>query len=165
MGVDTKLRIKEIVDIKLIETVCKKHFDDVKINVRNVEGECGWILFNYKGEARNLFFGHYSDSYDEDGKYVEVPMYTYLSLGCWGSSVEIMTIIAEYFGGWLDENDCDDIDYFFIPKSKNIDIENNYMELYTAIAKEFNCSNTEKVINFIQQNEDLIKKLNYGKHS
>ena len=38
---------------------------------------------------------------------------TYLSLGFWGNSVEIMKeIIAHFGGGWIDENDCDDKTYY-----------------------------------------------------
>lgn len=38
---------------------------------------------------------------------------TYISLGFWGSSVEIIKEIVSYFGGgWVDENDCDDKEYY-----------------------------------------------------
>jgi len=33
------------------------------------------------------------------------------SLVLWGLSIEIMTILCIKFGGWIDENDCDDIGY------------------------------------------------------
>jgi hypothetical protein len=35
-----------------------------------------------------------------------------LSLGCHGSSIEIMKTILKEFGGYLDENDCDGIGYY-----------------------------------------------------
>ena len=41
---------------------------------------------------------------------------TFLSLGKWGHSVEIIKAIAEHFGGWVDENDCDDIPYYWVKK-------------------------------------------------
>ena len=38
---------------------------------------------------------------------------TYISLSCWGSSVEIVKEIVSHFGGgWVDENDCDDKEYY-----------------------------------------------------
>lgn len=43
---------------------------------------------------------------------------TYLSIRCWGNSVEILKGICEEFGGWLDENDCDDNDYYRIDKKE-----------------------------------------------
>lgn len=39
-----------------------------------------------------------------------------LSLSYYDRSVEIMKEILEEFGGWLDENDCDDIGYRYIKK-------------------------------------------------
>ena len=38
----------------------------------------------------------------------------FLDLGYWGSSVEIMKSIISNFSGYLDENDCDDEDPYFI---------------------------------------------------
>lgn len=36
-----------------------------------------------------------------------------LILGYWGNSVEIIQKIIEHFGGgWIDENDCDDVTYY-----------------------------------------------------
>lgn len=43
---------------------------------------------------------------------------TSLSLGCWGNSVEILKGICEEFGGWLDENDCDENDFYRIDKKE-----------------------------------------------
>ena len=37
---------------------------------------------------------------------------TRISLGCFGDSVEIIKAIVERFGGWIDENDCDDEEYY-----------------------------------------------------
>ena len=40
---------------------------------------------------------------------------THIGLGYWGSSVEIIKEIVENFGGgWLDENDCDDKEYYVV---------------------------------------------------
>lgn len=44
---------------------------------------------------------------------------TGISLGAWGNSVEIIQDIVSQFGGWIDENDCDDKDYY--PISKDAD--------------------------------------------
>lgn len=45
---------------------------------------------------------------------------TYLSLGCWGNSVDIMKeLVAHFGGGWIDENDCDDKEYY--PVELNVD--------------------------------------------
>lgn len=42
---------------------------------------------------------------------------TYLSLGYWGDSVEIIReIVAHFGGGWIDENNYDDKEYIFATK-------------------------------------------------
>ena len=38
----------------------------------------------------------------------------FLDLDYWGHSVEIMRSILSYFSGWLDENDCDKEEAYFI---------------------------------------------------
>ena len=41
---------------------------------------------------------------------------TTITLGCWGSSVEIIKELVSHFGGgWIDENDCDEKEYYFLP--------------------------------------------------
>ena len=80
----------------------------------------GNIYFKYKGEDRNIFY-----SYDNINSFDNLEFYTncgledmvksettYISLGCWGSSVEIIKeIVAQFGGGWVDENDCDNRPY------------------------------------------------------
>lgn len=87
----------------------------------------GRIEFNYKGEQRSAFYFYDSincyenlDYYTKKGLKKMVKMEkTYLSLGCWGNSVEIMKqILDEFEGGWLDENDCDDVPFKWIPSSR-----------------------------------------------
>lgn len=39
-----------------------------------------------------------------------------ISLGLWNNAVEIITEICNHFGGWIDENDCDEIGYKYIEK-------------------------------------------------
>jgi hypothetical protein len=41
---------------------------------------------------------------------------TGLSLGMWGSSVEILKFIAWYFNGYIDVNDSDTKGYYYIEK-------------------------------------------------
>lgn len=97
-----------------------------KINEHSEDNEnwysiSGRIDFNYHGEERSLFY-----VYDNLNSYENINFYsehglkdmvlsetTYLSLGFWGSSVEIIKeIVAHFGGGWVDENDCDDKEYY-----------------------------------------------------
>lgn len=41
---------------------------------------------------------------------------TMVSLGKWGSSIEIFKLIAFYFSGYIDEDDSDKENYYFIKK-------------------------------------------------
>ena len=81
----------------------------------------GFICFKYNDEDRMLFYNYSNlNSYENLEFYskhnlremVETET-TYLSLGYWGSSVEIIKeIVAHFGGGWIDENDCDDKEYY-----------------------------------------------------
>lgn len=41
----------------------------------------------------------------------------YISLSCYGSSVEVIKDLANEFGGIIDENDCDDEPYYYVSPS------------------------------------------------
>lgn len=70
------------------------------------------IYFKYKGEERRLFIIVYkSRKFSKTG---EKERQIFLDLGYWGHSVEIMKSIISYFSGYLDENDCDQSDAYFI---------------------------------------------------
>lgn len=79
--------------------------------------ESGFIHFRYKEEQRSLFF-FYSNNYGFDAYTFKNNLLnntrelngdnTSLSLGASGYAVEILTKIAKEFGGYIDEDDCDD---------------------------------------------------------
>lgn len=89
---------------------------------------CGFISFKYHEEDRMLFYdydnlNHYEnlDYYSKRGlsELVETET-TYILLGYYGGSVEIIKeIVAHFGGGWVDENDCDDKEYY--PVNVNVD--------------------------------------------
>lgn len=103
-----------------------KHSDDY-VNWYNISG---FICFTYNNENRLLFY-----SYDNLNHYENLEYYTkfgledmvksettYVSLGCWGSSVEIIKEIIENFGGgWIDENDCDDNVYYLVEAKQHVE--------------------------------------------
>ena len=86
--------------------------------------ESGFIRFRYKEEQRNLFF-FYENCYgfdpcvfknNLDGNTRELNGdNTELILGASGYAVEILTQIAKEFGGYIDENDCDDKWFYKVP--------------------------------------------------
>lgn len=84
---------------------------------------CGFISFKYYGEDRMLSYSYSNLNHYENLEYyskcglselVESET-TFISLGCWGSSVDIIKeIVAHFGGGWVDDNDCDDEEYYSV---------------------------------------------------
>lgn len=87
----------------------------------------GYIYFDYEGDSRCLFYSHSNVNHLEGLTHcIEMGLEdmvrsetTYLSLGKYGKSVEIIQrIINEFGGGWIDENDCDDEPYYWLEGGK-----------------------------------------------
>lgn len=89
----------------------------------------GFINFDAFGEQRNLFYYYANECFatdleelpENEGKdlsEIEFQELTSLSLGSWGHSREIMRSILKVLGGgYVDDNDCDDIPpYFIVPE-------------------------------------------------
>ena len=83
----------------------------------------GFICFNCDGEKRMLFYHYENINHLDDLEYyyehnlenLARSERTHIGLGYWGSSVEIIKEILENFGGgWIDENDCDDEEYYWV---------------------------------------------------
>ena len=95
--------------------------DIVFLSIAGIEKrDVGWIHFTYNGKNRSLFY-LYKDTFWFDKLDIlsniknNTPElngeYTYLSLGFDSDAVEIMTKIAKEFGGYLDEQDTDNVPY------------------------------------------------------
>jgi len=106
MGVDTKAIIRKDVTVEQIEKAIVDKYPSV-VSVQSSTKGFYWINFHDGDEQRSIFIS-YSDSclndYGIDG--------VWLSIGCYGKSVEIMKHLCETFGGYLDENDCDDEGFY-----------------------------------------------------
>lgn len=147
MGVDTKGRLKGNISPEDVLNFIRQTFDkDAKSFIETTEyndikncdfakevyGESekwmitsGYINFNDGKNDRNLFY-YYSNinSYEnldfyrnyglEDMVKTET---THISLGYFGNSVEDILKIVSHFGGWIDDNDCDDNEYYYVGKS------------------------------------------------
>lgn len=105
----------------------------------------GFISFTYNGHPRNLFYHYHNinthenlDRYSRFGLtsmvYAET---TSLTLGCWDESVEIITEIVKHFGGgWIDDNDCDDKEFYEVIGEKNEASENGGRLTRNELLKE-----------------------------
>lgn len=65
---------------------------------------------------------------------------TFIDLNCWGNSVDIIKSIVEHFGGWIDENDCDDKEYYPIIKNDDGTIKQVVYVTMEDIYKKFDNS-------------------------
>lgn len=109
--VNSKIKGKEIYDVITQEIDKDAVYNFKKENKYYGNGEIGYINFKYNRNNRSMFIiENMSCESSEQGKLFEDDRYTYLSLGQWGHSEEIITIILKAFGGFLDENDCDSIE-------------------------------------------------------
>lgn len=107
----------------------KYKFNEHSEDNENYYSLYGHICFKYNDEDRSLFYCYFNvNSYDNLDYYskrnlsdmVETET-TYLTLSHWGSSVEIIKNIIENFGGgWIDENDCDDKEYYPVEAKANL---------------------------------------------
>lgn len=144
MSVDVKVSLNGYVDIKEIIDFLNEigNVEEYKINEKNYKKQCikfwkevfcedklwkskfGFINVYYKKEFRTLFYNYNTvnfwdniECYSEElQKNFVKGEHTQLSLSCYGNAIEIMKLICEHFGGWIDENDCDDIDPYYIDK-------------------------------------------------
>lgn len=87
-----------------------------------------FILFHTSDHAlRQMFYMYLNVNFYENLRYYEQfglenmvkAETTFLSLGKWGQSIDIMKAVTEQFGGWVDEDDCDDTPYYRIEKVEN----------------------------------------------
>ena len=85
--------------------------------------DSGVIEFNDGEEDRAIFYSYSNINFFENLKYYRklnledmcFAETTTIMLGCYGNSVEIIKNMLKYFnGGWLDEDDCDDISFEYI---------------------------------------------------
>lgn len=133
MGVSTNGYVsRQVTAMDIYNVICNK-FDkdaifDVKIENRmGTEEEIGKIYFNVREDQRGLFLCNGENENDQNFDFNGSGKYVYLSLGNWNNSGQIMTDIVKCFGGYVDENDCDDIDAFYVPQSENMEYS-DYIE-------------------------------------
>ena len=93
---------KDVTVVEIKETL-EQEYGLVEVDSRR-DSECFNFYFEQKdGKRRNVFvlFGDVAfGDYQIDG--------VLISMGCFGESKEIAMLLLNKFGGYFDENDCDD---------------------------------------------------------
>lgn len=123
MGVDTDGIISANIDrediiqavINLFDKNAKAYIEDSNYYENDFQGR---INFEYENENRSIFICKTCDV-AEDTEFDKV-LHTNFILGCYGYSIEIMQKLVGYFGGYVDDNDCDSIGYYKIDKDGTI---------------------------------------------
>jgi hypothetical protein len=152
MGVSTQGKLNNSISIVDIENVIKKYYD---YQETYQYGDSSYQIYFLDGNAHRNLHIYIGFNYS-----TETEISKWLSLGCWGNSKEIMKTICSYFGGWLDENDCDDKDYYWIEQTNNFD-DNIKTEIYwvnfvnSKLNSVFTYEETKKILN----NEKLIREV------
>lgn len=105
MGVDTKAILRKGITIEEIEKAMSEKYTDVE--VRATHPDFMYVTFKDGADQRQLAVS-FTNSCERDNNIAGV----WTSLGKWGNSVEIARYLCEIFGGYLDENDCDDEGFY-----------------------------------------------------
>lgn len=154
MGVCTKFYTAESFSFTEIKLILEK---ELKVLVE-IDSDADYARFFFKENEENRTLHISLNTYDFDKE----KLHSSFDLGAWGESVEIMKSVAKYIGGWLLETDSDGKDKaYYVPKTESIERSNSSL-LYEAVASKFNYKNTEMLVKFIQENKELINKLNFG---
>lgn len=161
MGVDTHFFSDGNPTFEDAVSLVQQIVGDVKIgHYEDTDGRPhGTVLFDYKGESRQMWIFEQCKDLDE-----KTPR-TLFNLGCWGSSVEIMTLIGESLGGWLDANDCDDDPEVYIEKRnalERIEPSNNH-SLLIALTREMGYDAASKFMALAQRWEPQLIQYNFGR--
>lgn len=105
MGVDTKAILRKGITIEQIEEVISNKYTEVSV----VASSSDFMYLIFKdGEDQRQMAVSFTNSCERDNGIAGVCC----SLGLWSNSVEIMRYLCETFGGYLDENDCDDEEFY-----------------------------------------------------
>jgi hypothetical protein len=149
---------REVFDV-IVNLYDKNAEFDVKIDKYDNK-ECGSIYFKDGEDQRKLFYCIVSDG-AEDTEYDEKE-HVGLILGYWGNSVEIMSNIVKIFGGYVDENDCDDIGYFHIAKNGDFQY-NEYIKqrhmIEDALDENLSCNDKIMIANQILKHKEKLKEI------
>lgn len=125
MGVSTDALIKpNTTEIEIVNYLNTK-YEDVKCYVvlnRRMGYSAGYIEFKDGDDLRSLYYMSTSLDVDKVDD-LNLTKSTYISLIHWGNSVYILKDLCNYFGGAIDENDCDDNGYYWVNKEKYFEDE------------------------------------------
>lgn len=125
MGVDANFYTKRKISFEEAKKVIEDEFGvHVDMEIIDPEHPPPWCKFYFTlkcGERRDLAF--FPESMDKQTwgteDQIDRGVNACFHFSNWGKSTEILTRIGRHFGGWLDEDDCDDkLDVYIEDKVK-----------------------------------------------
>jgi len=102
MGVDIKAILRKGTTIEKIEKAISEKYTDVEVKPTSML-DFMYVIFKDGADQRQLAVS-FTNSCERENNIAGV----WTSLGKWGNSIKIARYLCETFGGYLDENDCDD---------------------------------------------------------
>lgn len=152
MGVDTKAIIRKGVTLEELVAHAEKKFDEVSVHTTH-DDDFFYIGFKFGEENRSLAVFLDPEMAERDYGIKGI----LLSLKCWGSSTEIAMHFVQEFGGFIDENDCDDIGFEAVNLQK-LELAKDFTDLdrlKLKIAHEFGFDKVAKVLQLAEEYKSL----------
>lgn len=149
MGVDTRALIKpNTTETEIVDYLNKKYKDVKSFVKQELDRTIGFINFKDGEDSRSLFYiSKSSDTDDIEG--LKITGSGFLNLGNYGNSVEILKDLCSHFGGAIDENDCDDEDYYWVNKEKFF--EDEKLNFEKELELTFGYENKNKILEIIEK--------------
>lgn len=165
MSIDTNGFLnKEITGKDIFNVVTQKFDKNAKyhISIDSYDNsEMGNIVFKYKEENRKLFYCITADK-EEGTKFINDEKHVCLKLGKWGTSINIMVEVIKCFGGYIDEDDCDEIPAYYIPKDEDFKYD-KYVEernkIINVLSSELTDKDKTQIAQEILKHRKEIKKI------
>ena len=123
MSVDTYGITENLVSVEEIFNFIRSKFDvtaTMHLYLKEYLQQTGLINFKYMDKNKSMFV--IAGNINEHKDIITGERYTWLDLGKEEYSVEIMKAIINQFGGWVDEVDCDEEDYYHIPANPDKEV-------------------------------------------
>ncbi|MFL1672534.1 hypothetical protein [Paenibacillus dendritiformis] len=162
MGVDTKgFLSQEITAIDVYNIIQSKFDSEAGLHIEeDGDGEIGNIVFKFNNDIRNLIYCVTSDRLP--GTEFDSKTHVSLILGNWGESAHIMTEIVKEFGGYVDENDCDDIRPIYISKEGEVNYSSYTLErdkIILLLDEKLSLAIKYQIADQIIKHKDKLKQL------
>lgn len=158
MGCDTRGLLKGNPTVEDVIAVLNKKKEykvvDSEVSYDNIfKTDSGYLYL--KNKRSLLYSSKVLDPHETTkGENIQIDNYSWVSLGHDKEAIEIITYLCKEFGGFIDKNDCDDVE-FEIVKGKNS------KSVTEQLHKQRIAENLERLINLTKVEKDTEYKVNY----